>query len=66
MNILTCVCLQWTWINKQNVKTMSTPASTYHSSFVMCVGLLIVACWSSQRFAVHFSLKHSGSSNGLV
>ncbi|XP_034242623.1 molybdate-anion transporter-like [Thrips palmi] len=40
MNILTCVCLQWTWINKQNVKAMASPASTYHSSFVMCVGLL--------------------------
>ncbi|KAK3930317.1 Molybdate-anion transporter [Frankliniella fusca] len=65
MNLLTCICLQWTWINKNAMKTSVTPASTYHSSFVMCVGLLLIACWSSQRFSTHYLQKQSVSS-GVV
>ncbi|KAJ1527023.1 hypothetical protein ONE63_008567 [Megalurothrips usitatus] len=66
MNILTCICLQWTWVNKQSVKSTPNPSAIYHSSFVMCVALLLVACWSSQRFATHYSQKLCGSSNGNV
>ncbi|KAE8740723.1 hypothetical protein FOCC_FOCC013743 [Frankliniella occidentalis] len=66
MNILTCICLQWTWLNKNNTKSNLTAASMYHSSFVMCVGLLLIACWSSQRFVTHYLQKYGGSSNGVV
>lgn len=66
MNILTCSALQWTWFNKQSVKSTSNPGATYHSSFVMCVALLIIACWSSQKFKWYRCQKHRALSAHLV